>query len=97
ESLLELVPRYNAIEHTFTLVTLAGNDRKTTGSYYTPSSLIDLVLDEALDPLLDEAESAADPEAALLSMTVCDPACGSGHFLVAASRRIAERLATVRT
>ena len=67
ESLLELVPRYNAIEQTLTLETLAGNDRKTTGSYYTPSSLIDLVLDEALDPLLDEAERAADPEAALLA------------------------------
>jgi len=28
---------------------------------------------------------------------VCDPACGSGHFLVAAARRLAERVATVRT
>ncbi|WP_109471965.1 Eco57I restriction-modification methylase domain-containing protein [Ornithinimicrobium cavernae] len=97
ESLLELVPRYNTIEQTLALEALAGNDRKTTGSYYTPSSLIDLVLDEALDPLLDEAERAPDPETALLAMTVCDPACGSGHFLVAAARRIAERLATVRT
>lgn len=97
ESLLELVPRHNPVEQTFTLETLAGNDRKMTGSYYTPSSLIDLVLDEALDPLLDEAERADDPEAALLAMTVCDPACGSGHFLVAAARRIAERLATART
>ncbi|GAA4401901.1 N-6 DNA methylase [Fodinibacter luteus] len=97
ESLLELVPRHNSAEQAFTLETLAGNDRKTTGSYYTPSSLIDLVLDEALDPLLDEAERAAEPESALLAMTVCDPACGSGHFLVAAARRIAERLATVRT
>lgn len=97
ESLLELVPRHNPVEQTFTLETLAGNDRKMTGSYYTPSSLIDLVLDEALDPLLDEAERAENPEAALIAMKVCDPACGSGHFLVAAARRIAERLATVRT
>lgn len=97
ESLLELVPRYNPAEQTFTLETLAGNDRKTTGSYYTPSELIDLVLDETLEPLLDEAERAADPEAALLAMTVCDPACGSGHFLVAAARRIAQRLAVVRS
>jgi hypothetical protein len=101
ESLLELVPFHNSAERTFTLETLAGNDRKTSGSYYTPTSLIDLVLDEALDPLLDDAEktSAADggPEAALLSLTVCDPACGSGHFLVAAARRIAARLARVRT
>src|SRR5665647_646238 len=97
ESLLELVPRYNTTEQTFTLESLAGNDRKTTGSYYTPTSLIDLVLDETLTPLLDEAARKADPEAALLAMTVCDPACGSGHFLVAAARRIAERLAIVRT
>ena len=33
---------------------------------------------------------------ALLSVTVCDPACGSGHFLVAAARRIAKRVAAVR-
>lgn len=97
ESLLELVPRYNRAEQTFVLANLAGNDRKTTGSYYTPSSLIDLLLDETLTPLLDEAVKRPDPEAALLAMTVCDPACGSGHFLVAAARRIAERLAIVRT
>lgn len=97
ESLLELVPRHDPVHQTFALVTLAGNDRKTTGSYYTPSALIDLLLDETLDPLLDDAERAADPEATLLAMTVCDPACGSGHFLVAAARRIAERLAVVRS
>jgi hypothetical protein len=97
ESLLELVPRHDLLGRAFTLELLAGNDRKTSGSYYTPSSLIDLVLDEALDPLLDEREKDKDPEQALLAMTVCDPACGSGHFLVAAARRIASRLATVRT
>ncbi|MFZ4487741.1 MAG: N-6 DNA methylase, partial [Candidatus Nanopelagicales bacterium] len=97
ESLLELVPRHDHLGRTFTLENLAGNDRKTSGSYYTPTSLIDLVLDQALDPLLDEAEKVKDPEQALLAMTICDPACGSGHFLVAAARRIASRLATVRT
>lgn len=97
ESLLELVPRLDPVERTFTLESLAGNERKASGSYYTPTSLIDLVLDTALDPLLDAAERAADPEAALLGLTVCDPACGSGHFLVAAARRLAERVAIVRT
>jgi hypothetical protein len=33
---------------------------------------------------------------ALLSLTIIDPACGSGHFLLAAARRIAERLAEIR-
>ncbi|GAB48608.1 Eco57I restriction-modification methylase domain-containing protein [Mobilicoccus pelagius] len=97
ESLLEYVPRLNTADRTFTLEQLAGNDRKTTGSYYTPSSLIDLVLDETLTPLLDEAERSPDPESALLALTVCDPACGSGHFLVAAARRLAERLAMARS
>ncbi|MEW6155344.1 MAG: DNA methyltransferase, partial [Actinomycetota bacterium] len=96
ESLLELVPRHDAATRAFTLEALVGNERKTSGSYYTPSSLIDCLLDSALDPLLDEAEQAPDPEAALLALTVCDPACGSGHFLVAAARRIAARLARVR-
>jgi hypothetical protein len=97
ESLLELAPQHDPATGQFTLAVLAGNERKTTGSYYTPSSLIDCLLDTALDPLLDEAEKADDPQAALLDLTVCDPACGSGHFLVAAARRIARRLAAVRT
>jgi hypothetical protein len=97
ESLLELVPRHDPVRHTFTLETLAGNDRKTSGSYYTPTDLVDLVLDTALDPVLDHAEKQSDPESALLAVTACDPAIGSGHFMVAAARRIANRLAMVRT
>ena len=69
ESLLELVPRHDPVTRTFSLEVLAGNERKTSGSYYTPSGLIDLVLDTALDPLLDDAEKADDPQAALLGLT----------------------------
>ena len=36
-------------------------------------------------------------EAALLSLKICDPACGSGHFLLAAARRIGKELARIRT
>ncbi|MCX4093599.1 Eco57I restriction-modification methylase domain-containing protein [Nocardia sp. alder85J] len=97
EGLLAYTPRYDADARTFTLENAAGHDRKTSGSYYTPSALIDLVLDEALDPLIDEALRTQDPEQALLDLTVVDPACGSGHFLVAAARRLASALATVRT
>ena len=97
ESLLELVPRRDPVTQTFSLETAAGNDRKTSGSYYTPTELVELVLDTALDPVLDDAEKQPDPEAALLAVTVCDPAIGSGHFMVAAARRIATRLAMVRT
>ncbi|MDZ5661395.1 N-6 DNA methylase [Nocardioides sp. S-58] len=101
ESLLELVPRYDPISHVFSLEMLAGNDRKTSGSYYTPSELVELVLDTALDPVLDDVDKRTNtPEeraAALLDLKVCDPAVGSAHFLVAAARRIAMRLATART
>lgn len=97
ESLLAYVPRYEADERTFTLVQTAGSERKKSGSYYTPSDLIALVLDEALDPLIAQEVHAREPELALLSITVCDPACGSGHFLVAAARRIARALATARS
>ncbi|MFF3442545.1 Eco57I restriction-modification methylase domain-containing protein [Streptosporangium sp. NPDC002721] len=110
ESLLELVPKHSAVDRTFELVNRLGNDRKKTGSYYTPSSLIETLLDSTLDPVIDDAQkrgelkasAAGEPDPAeaivteLLSLTVCDPACGSGHFLVAAARRIAKRVAAVR-
>ncbi|MEO3932066.1 DNA methyltransferase [Micrococcaceae bacterium Sec7.4] len=100
ESLLELVPRVDTETRSFELAHLAGNERKTTGSYYTPPSLVSALLDTALDPLLDQAINGAagrdDAEARLLALTVCDPASGSGGFLVAAARRIARRLAEVR-
>ena len=109
ESLLELVPKWSKEKREFLLDVMAGNERKSTGSYYTPTSLIDCLLDSTLDPVLDDAQKRAEVEAtnagtdpslaiadALLAVTVCDPACGSGHFLVAAARRIAKRLAAVR-
>lgn len=151
ESLLELHPNLNAEAGTFDLHSAAGNERKTTGSYYTPDSLVQCLLDSALEPVMDEKEAlarkvaqkiasgrversewspeeldliiphGADPdealavrmvellnmepadrhrtlrEAALLGMRVCDPACGSGHFLIAAAHRIARRVARART
>jgi hypothetical protein len=55
ESLLELHPKINADAATFELDVAAGHERKTTGSYYTPTSLINCLLDSALDPGLDDA------------------------------------------
>ena len=76
ESLLELHPRFTPDPPTFVLTTAGGNERKTTGSYYTPTSLITCLLDSALDPVLDEAAAKADPQKAILNLKVCDPACG---------------------
>jgi hypothetical protein len=100
QSLLELIPHYDPDQRSYTLTVLPGNERKESGSYYTPTSLVECLLDSALDPLLDEATAKGTPGekiAALLDLTVCDPACGSGHFLVAAARRMAKRVAAEET
>lgn len=101
ESLLELQPQLGADGKSLLFATDAaeqkGNQRKTTSSYYTPDSLVQALLDTALDPVLDKTEAEADdPAKALLKLSVIDPACGSGHFLLAAARRIATRLARIR-
>jgi len=97
ESLLELHPRIDTDEGPFILTVAAGHERKTTGSYYTPTSLISCLLDSALEPVVHEALSKPDPEKALLSLRICDTACGSGHFLIAAVGRLAKHLARIRT
>jgi hypothetical protein len=77
-----------------------GNARKTSGSYYTPDSLVETLLDSALDPVLEKveanAETTEDKAAAILDLRVIDPACGSGHFLLGAARRMADRVALWR-
>ncbi|HEX9043274.1 MAG TPA: hypothetical protein VF838_20025 [Trebonia sp.] len=75
-----------------------------------PPAFADCLLDSALEPVLDaavqrgeqaakrkkHADDAAEVARALLAVTVCDPACGSGSLLVAAARRIARRVAEAR-
>jgi hypothetical protein len=101
ESLLELTPVLIQGGRAFTFADGAatrGHQRKTTGSYYTPDSLVQALLASALDPVLERVQAEADdPAEALLSVKVLDPACGSGHFLLAAGRHIAARLARLRS
>ncbi len=103
ESLLELHPVVEVVHGPrFGFKEAAGNERKTSGSYYTPASLVDCLLDSALNPVLDDriknfkSLGYASVEEAVLNLKVCDPACGSGHFLIAAAQRIARRLAFLR-
>ena len=101
ESLLELTPELNLDARDFTFAegdATKGNARKVSGSYYTPDSLVKLLLDTTLDPVLDAAESRNpnDPAAELLKLSIIDPACGSGHFLLGAARRAAARIAQHR-
>lgn len=100
EGLLELHPRIDVIARRFELPQAAGgSDRKTSGSYYTPDSLVQELIRSALDPVIEDrvAKNPAQPVEALLSLRVVDPACGSGHFLLGAARRLAERVAGLRS
>jgi hypothetical protein len=99
ESLLTLTPQISADGARFNFAEFAGNERKTSGSYYTPDSLVQCLLDSALDPVVEVAiigKTGSEAERAILALKVCDPAVGSGHFLVGAAHRLARHLARVR-
>jgi len=99
ETLLQYQPRCHETPTgwEFRLVHTSGNDRKQTGSYYTPASLVELTCRSALMPLVDAALKSKNPEEDLLAIKVCDPACGSGHFLLGAARFLGHHLAKHRS
>jgi len=78
-----------------------GTDRRSTGSYYTESNLVDELISHSLKPVAEQKIEAATTkeakEAAILSLKVCDPACGSGAFLIAAMNYLGKELAKIRT
>ena len=67
------------------------DERRRTGSHYTPRSLTEPIVTEALRPIFDRLGSSPTPEA-ILDLKVLDPATGSGAFLVEACRQLAEKL-----
>ena len=67
------------------------DERRRTGSHYTPRSLTEPIVTEALRPVLDRLGPSPTPEA-ILDLKVLDPATGSGAFLVEACRQLAEGL-----
>jgi hypothetical protein len=101
ESLLELAPYIDvdAAPWAFGFVgegeSTKGSARKLTGSYYTPAPLVNELIRSTLEPVIEEAlrNQLQDPREALLSLRIIDPACGSGHFLLAAARRLAIEIA----
>ena len=82
--------------------------RKLSGSYYTPDDLVGLIVRETVGPLAEArreafreaAEAGArpadlrrlDPAGRLLELKICDPAMGSGHFLVNLADWLADRV-----
>ncbi len=114
ERILEYGLRYDdngAVE-----VDADADERHDSGSFYTPEALVQLIIDKAIGPLVEESlalfrEQAAalasdrrsvalrledltlvDPASALLEMKVCDPAMGSGHFLVSLVDWLSDRV-----
>ncbi|MDF5712431.1 MAG: N-6 DNA methylase [Rhizonema sp. NSF051] len=103
ESLLDFHPQVIQRQGLYKFDLVLGSDRKTTGSYYTPPQLVQQLIKTALEPVIEEKVRSALPDAlkryeqALLSLKIVDPACGSGHFLLAAARRLGKELAKIRT
>ncbi len=72
------------------------DERRRTGSYYTPRSLTTPIVRYALEPAFERLGPDVTPEE-VLELKVCDPAMGSGAFLVEACRAIAARLVSAWT
>ena len=78
----------------------AGDDRRETGTHYTPKSLTEAIVLETLEPVVYIGPSLGTPRQAwqlktpeeLLDLKICDPAMGSGAFLVQVCRYLSERL-----
>lgn len=77
-----------------------GSDRRDTGTHYTPKSLTEDIVGQTLEPVVYAGPASGEPRqrwklksaTELLDLKVCDPAMGSGAFLVQACRYLAERL-----
>jgi len=99
ESLLDYKP---IIDRNANFRLVEGTERKSTGSYYTPKELIDILIRTTLQPLVDDRLEIAgnkreDKEKAILDLKICDPACGGGTFLLAALDYLGKILAEIRS
>ncbi|HEY8585657.1 MAG TPA: type IIL restriction-modification enzyme MmeI [Rhodanobacter sp.] len=81
-------------------IVTTGSDRRETGTHYTPKSLTEAIVAETLTPIAYVGPAQGTPcadwalksSAELLDLKICDPAMGSGAFLVQACRWLADRL-----
>lgn len=83
-----------------TFMVTTGEDRRETGTHYTPKSLTEAIVKETLEPIVYVGPAEGKPReewklkspAELLDLKICDPAMGSGAFLVQVCRWLSERL-----
>ena len=67
------------------------DERRRSGSHYTPRELTEPIVRTTLRPILEDLGATPTPKQ-ILDLKVCDPAMGSGAFLVEACRQLAEEL-----
>ena len=80
------------------LVIQPGEERRRTSSHYTPRSLSEPIVARTLEPLIAAMDEKGEPSSEkLLRLKVCDPAMGSGAFLVAAVRFLADQVVAAWT
>jgi type I restriction-modification system DNA methylase subunit len=68
-------------------------ERRRSGSHYTPRTLTEPIVRTTLQPLLQDLGQDPKPEQ-ILNLKVCDPSMGSGAFLVETCRLLADQLVT---
>jgi hypothetical protein len=91
---------YPLVHHAGAFVVVLGADRRESGTHYTPKSLTEKIVEETLTPIVYRGPAEGAVRAnwklksadELLDLKVCDPAMGSGAFLVQACRWLADRL-----
>lgn len=105
EGLLELAPVINWDGRHYEFTYEKGNERSSSGSHYTPEDLVKPLIQHSLEYLIEDRakpyyKGKTTAEAAiqnLLSLKVADVACGSGHILLSAARRIAHEVARIES
>ena len=73
------------------MVLQPSDERRRSGSHYTPRSLTEPIVRTTLRPLLERLGPSPTPEQ-ILELNMCDPAMGSGAFLVETCRQLGDEL-----
>lgn len=93
EGLLEYEAQVSEVNGQWQFVFVHSTERSKSGSHYTPEELVQPLIKHSLEYLIEDKLKEKQPVEALLSLKVCDVACGSGHILLSAARRIALEVA----